>query len=386
MRKPSSLRSRTRLPSGRGWGRFTTGLMTRNPYVFVVGCPRSGTTLLQRMLDAHPRLAVAEEMDIGLVGSGGRFHERWRKQVGLTYDGFVTPTFVERLLASQQFTYFGFEPTAVREIAFTPAPVSYPDFVSRLFDLYAEMRGKEFAGDKKPMYTRWISGMHAQWPEARFLHIIRDGRDVYQSMRSWGKASPVPGAAPIEPKALPEDPHGDIRFGEYLMARYKTWHADPVMTVALWWKWTVLLGREDGWLLGPAQYHEIRYEDLVADPVGTSETVCSFLEIPFSIEMVEYADGKTRTDPGLSSMVRWLPPTPGLRDWRTEMSDDAIERFEAAAGDLLDELGYKRGVSQGPVLRAKGLRSVAEMFVQDLRSRRLTVPAGFCGELADRAR
>ncbi|MDP8955760.1 MAG: sulfotransferase [Actinomycetota bacterium] len=356
--------------------------MARNPYVFVVGCGRSGTTLLQRMLDAHPCLAVTNEMDIGLKGFGHNHIRRWRNQIGLTHDGSVTATFVESLFDNWMFTRLSFDSAAVRQIANARARVSYRDFVSRLFDLYAEMRGKELAGDKTPWYVRRIWGLHQLWPDARFIHIMRDGRDVYQSMRSWRQANATSsgqGGAPDGPARLKDDPQGDVRYGDYLMSRFKTWEVDAVVTLALWWKWTVLLGRQDGRMLGSNRYQEVLYEDLVGDPVRTSKTVCAFLEIPFSMEMIKFANGKTRADPRLSSKDRWLPPTPGLRDWRIEMSEDEMKRFEAVAGDLLRELGYERGATKIPSATIEITDSVAEMFVQDLRDKRAIVPTGLYG-------
>jgi hypothetical protein len=357
--------------------------MARNPYVFVVGCGRSGTTLVKRMLDAHPRLTVADEMDIGLRGFGANHIKRWRQQIGLTHDGFVTPTFVEHLFDSRGLTRQNFESAAVRHIANARTRLSYPDFISRLFDLFADMRGKELAGDKTPWYVRRIAGLHALWPEVLFIHIIRDGRDVSQSMRSWRKSDPMASVgvgAPDDPSSLRDDPQGDVRYGDHLMSRFKTWQEDSVVTLALWWKWTVLLGRQDGRMLGSSRYHEVLYEDLVCDPVGTSKTICAFLKIPFSMKMVKFADGKTKAGPSLSSKDRWLPPTPGLRDWRTEMSEDAIERFEAAAGDLLDELGYERGAPRVPPAAMEGAATIAEAFVRGLRDRHGTVPAGLWNE------
>ena len=338
--------------------------MARNPYVFVVGAMRSGTTLLQRMLDAHPRLAVTHELDIALKGSGGTTGKAWwRKQAGLTPEGFVTPRLGDRLLRSYGFRKLGFEPAAVRQILNGPGPLSYPEFISRIFDLYGEMRGKELVGDKTPMYVRWISGLHGLWPETRFIHLIRDGRDVYQSLRTWRNPDPTA-----------ED--GFRRSGDLFVSRFKGWDEDPAVTLALWWKWTVLLGRQGGRSLGSSLYHEVMYERLVSDPVGTCRTLCAFLEIPFRMEMVRFAEGKTVADPGLESKFRWLPPTPGLRDWRNEMSKDVLERFEAAAGDLLDELGYERGATELSSGIIEGARSVAEVFVKGLRDRGAPVPSG----------
>jgi hypothetical protein len=60
--------------------------------------------------------------------------------------------------------------------------------------------------------------------------------------------------------------------------------------------------------------------------------------------MLAYHEGKTRRKRGLSSKKKWLPPTEGLRNWRTELEDRNLELFEAIAGDLLSSLGYKREV------------------------------------------
>ena len=58
--------------------------------------------------------------------------------------------------------------------------------------------------------------------------------------------------------------------------------------------------------------------------------------------MVKFHKGRTKSKPGLVAKRAWLPTTRGLRNWRSEMSTEDLERFEAAAGDLLDELGYER--------------------------------------------
>lgn len=365
--------------------------MRRNPYVLIGGCPRSGTTLVQRMLDAHPRLAVAFEMDLGLdVGPDGAYSgtawlESWyRDLVGLTPDGFATTAFVERLLASPQFMQVGFDPERVRTIVKGGEAVSHADFVTKIFDLYGEMSGKELVGDKSPKYVRGIPALHALWPEARLVHIVRDGRDAYLSQRNWRKIGPatVPqwnaGRGPLMRVVGhgPDDLHGAFPFGDYRMSRFPGWEQDPVVTHALWWKWTVLLGRQHGAALGPRVYHEVRYEDLVTDPVRISQALCSFLNLPFATEVVRFADGKTKNNSRLTTKQRWLPPTPGLRNWRAEMPPGEMERFEIVAGDLLEELGYDRVVSQAPFESTRAAAGIAEMFVEGLLAKGADVPPG----------
>ncbi len=82
-------------------------------------------------------------------------------------------------------------------------------------------------------------------------------------------------------------------------------------------------------------------------PIKECEALCEFLGGPYDDAMVCFHDGRTRTDlpnPRRKAKKAWLPITGGLRDSRTEMSTEDVERFGAAAGELLDELGYERAV------------------------------------------
>jgi hypothetical protein len=67
--------------------------------------------------------------------------------------------------------------------------------------------------------------------------------------------------------------------------------------------------------------------------------------------MLRFHEGRERTEPNLDAKKAWRPVTQGLRDWRSQMSQQDVERFEAATGDLLDELGYERAVPN-PVAEA----------------------------------
>ena len=107
----------------------------------------------------------------------------------------------------------------------------------------------------------------------------------------------------------------------------------------------MISGRREGENLGPARYREVRYEDLVTRPEETLRGIADFSELPFAPEMLTYHVGKARYEPGLSAKKTRLPPTPGLRDWRTQMGKRDLELFEAIAGDLLSALGYERGVA-----------------------------------------
>jgi hypothetical protein len=279
-----------------------------NPYLFVVGCPRSGTTLLQRMLDNHPQLAVAND---------SHFIPRVVEDVPIGVDPLLTPGLVERARTYRRFYRLGLPDVAVRRAARESR--TYQEFVSALYSEYGRLRGKWLAGEKTPDYVRHLPRLRTLFPRARFIHIIRDGRDVALSTLEWARADKGP-------------------------SRFELWEEVPVAVCALWWRWLVSAGRRDGRVLGPARYHEVKYEDLVARPGTTLRELASFLELPYAPEMAAFHEGKTRHDSELSAKKAWLPPTPGLRDWRTQASERDVELFEALAGDLLSELGYERSV------------------------------------------
>ncbi len=286
-----------------------TGNFGQNPYLFLVGCPRSGTTLLQRMLDHHPHLAVANDT-----------HFIPRAVEGMTEGGDLplTPELVEWVRGYRRFSRLGLSEAAVSQAAAKAG--TYGEFVSALYSAYGQLHEKPLAGEKTPDYVRHLRLLHTLFPQVRTIHIIRDGRDVALSTLDWAREKQGP-------------------------RRFKLWQEEPVAVCALWWRWQVSAGRQDGMKLRPARYYEVPYESLVVRPDEALQGIAAFLELPFAPEMAAYYEGKTRYNPKLSAKKQWLPPTPGLRDWRGQMAERNLELFEALAGDLLSTLGYERGVS-----------------------------------------
>lgn len=283
--------------------------MVRNPYVFVVGCPRSGTTLVQRMLDHHPDLAVANDTHFiadslsGVLDAG---------------DPPLTADVLEVVRSHRWFKRLRLPDFRVDAAAAGAA--TYGEFVSRLYTQLARSRGKELAGDKTPDYVSQMGVLGRLFPWAKFVHVFRDGRDVALSVLGWAQ---------------------NEERGHVGPARFVMWDEEPVAVTALWWEWLVSQGLRDGAALAPDRYIQVRYEVVASRPGDALADILGFLELPFSERALAYH----RTTPppalGYGSNRAWLPPTPGLRDWRTEMPPRDVELFEALAGDLLIQLGYE---------------------------------------------
>ncbi|HKF55884.1 MAG TPA: sulfotransferase [Blastocatellia bacterium] len=312
-----------------------------NPYVFIVGCARSGTTLLERMVDAHPEIAITHQWHT--------IPRVFEKRKGLTEEGLVTPELISHLLKLPWFTCIGISREGLLKLMGNGQSVHYSDFVTGIFELYGKAQGKALVGDKTPNYVRKMRILHALWPRARFVHLIRDGRDVCLSVANW-------------PKAYQADKPGS----------FVTWIEDPVSTIAFWWELNVRLGREAGSWLGSELYYEIRYEPLVNDPAEQCAALCGFLGLPYDDAMPRYHEDRTKADPEVDAGHPRLPVTAGLRDWRSQMQGEDVERFEAVAGGLLDKLGYPRAFPRPRAEKLENASRIRSLLVQDPRWRCLS--------------
>jgi len=216
---------------------------------------------------------------------------------------------VSWFLAHSKFTRLGIPCDQLSALVKQNQGATYSKLVQAIFDLYGKMQNKGLVGNKTPGLVRRLDTVHHLWPEARIIHIVRDGRNVFLSMKT----------RPLRRWKL------ENRLGI----------EDPVATMGLWWELNVQMGRTAGEGLGPRLYREVLYEQLVSHPEEACSELCNFLEVPFSEAMLRfYESGNTRKTS--------RPITPGLRDWRTEMSAEDVEQFESAAGRMLEDLGYPR--------------------------------------------
>lgn len=266
------------------------------PFPFVVGCRRSGTTLVRAILASHSEVAVAPE---------SRFLTALMPDVSQRFDAV---RMLDSLYEHDSFARWQLRRPLV-ERSFRDDPcTTYTDAIRRLYALWAGRQGKVRHADKTPDHVLRIPMLVALFPEARVVHVVRDGRDVAASLLELG------------------------------------W-VEGIERAALHWRHRVLQGRQAAGLLPSVRYHELRYEDLVERPEPTVRALCAAMDLSFEPAMLRYekaAAEALRTEP-FPHHNRFVtrPLRPGLRDWRRDLPTMALYRFEALAGDALAELGYE---------------------------------------------
>jgi len=287
----------------------------RPPVPFVVGMNRSGTTLLRMMLDAHPDLTIPPETHFvpDLIKAARE-------------DDATPESALEAMKSAREWGDFGFSDEemlgrlrALPEIKPGPA-------VRTFYAAYTEEQGKPRWGEKTPTYVQKMKLIQRAIPEARFVHVIRDGRDVALSVLDRTVR--------------------DLTAG----------------VVAKRWQKKITKARGDSPQLH--HYMEIRYEDLILDTEPVLRSVCEFIELPWDDGLLSYHE---RSAERLQEMARALPAEGRAKElsverrmkthemttkppsadrvarWRTQMSPEQRQEFEDVAGDLLAQLGYPTG-------------------------------------------
>jgi len=297
----------------------------------VLGVSRSGTTLLKAMLDRHSELAIPTESYF--------VPQLWdRHGAAPDRDAFLDD--VGRL---ERIAEWGLTREAVA--ARLPARPTFAQAIAAIYGAYAAARGKPRYGDKTPAYMEHLGLLDRAFPGARYVHIVRDGRDAGLSFLAMRRRPRFNWARPRSLAAF-----------------------------AAAWRQEVQAARRFGATRAAGRYLELRYEDLVAEPDRRLRDVCEFLDLAYEPAMLEYhrdADPAQLQDhPRLAA-----PPTRDVRRWRDEMTAPDQALFEAIAGDLLAALGYERAVaSPGPGAEARAL-GVRALVAARRRSFRLAVAA-----------
>ncbi len=261
--------------------------------IFVVGCPRSGTSLLRDLLRSHPRLTFLPET---------RFIPSFYRAYGDPTSDADARRLARAILQMPWVRRWNPDLEPDDFVGYR----SYRDVVEHFFHEWARQEGKPRWGDKTPAYVAEIPTLAGLFPEARFLHLIRDGRDVALSMI--------------------RAPFGPANF-------YRA---------AIVWKSSIEAGRRGAETLPSGMYKEVFYESLLAQPETSLRAICGFLDEPFDDAMLRpnrlRRDGTGVSPPDASSdsIV-----TGNILKWKRLARPEDVGVFETVAADLLEELGYE---------------------------------------------
>ena len=277
---------------------MATGVNSDAP-IFIVGCPRSGTTLLRNLLRSHPNLTFPRE---------SYFIPTFYRSYGDPRDAAEARRLAKRILKLRWVRSWGMPMDAE---AFADCR-TFREVVCRLYETWARKQDKLRWGDKTPHYVTELPILLKLFPGAKIIHIYRDGRDV---ALSWI--------------------HG--RFGPGNM-----------YTAARLWKWYVNSGRRAGAALPKETYLEVPYEQLLQQPRETMQQVCEFVGEPFDEAVLRpsaFPPNPLNPFPihqGALQLVRRAEifPANSLK-WQTRMPVSDRVLFESVAGDLLEILGYE---------------------------------------------
>lgn len=270
---------------------------------FLFGMERSGTTLLSMMIGAHSQIAVP----LATTGMWLDFAERLPDFNQLSRSDDIK-TLVAAIGAHNRVKLWDAKLDPQALLADLPLG-DYGAVVARFHQQYARAKGKLLWANVDIATLDHMEVVNSWFPDARFLHIIRDGRDVALSHQTM--------------------PYGSGNIAECARA----WTERTTTSVKM------------GRILGADRYMTVRFEDLVLRTRYSLERICAFLKVPFDEAMLRYGDMVNEKIP---ENRRWLwpsisrPPQESKVDqWRRRMTASQRIVFERIAGGTLRSWGYE---------------------------------------------
>jgi hypothetical protein len=287
--------------------------------VFVVGSPRSGTTLLYHMLLSAGNFAIyrAESQvfnwleprfgDLSVASNRGRLLRAW--------------------CGSSLFDKTGLDAGEVREKVMANCR-NGGDFLRLVMEAMAQQQSVERWADSTPEHVLYLDRIKATIPDALAIHIIRDGRDVALSLQKQGWIRPFP------------------------------WdHAKDLEVAALYWEWVVQEGRKCSAALGE-NYTEVRYEDLVLNPREVLTRLSQFVDQELDYDRIERVGVGSVSHPN-SSFAGELEggAFTAVARWKNSLDARQLSTLEELVGETLRQLEYPVQMEGKPKTR----RSLARM-------------------------
>lgn len=267
---------------------------------FIVGCPRSGTTLFQSMLASHPEVILPDETC---------FYSRVY-QDNFSNFGKLSELNFERALETSLNFYrikdLNLDSDIIR--AKCSDAHSWETIFLAILATYAEKHNAIRIGEKSPRHFAYIGYLKERFPHAKFIHIIRDPRAVVLS--------------------LMKAPFGSNRIGNACNI----------------WQEAIKVHRQYNNELSPERYRVVRYEDLVGKPEQTLKPICHFLNLEFSPQMLKFDQRKELgfNRRYMEHMSNTLKPvfTSSINKWQNELSSTQIAIIQTVLAEEMQLLNY----------------------------------------------
>ena len=284
-----------------------------NRMFFVIGNPRSGTTLLRLMLNNHPEVTVPPECGFAM----------WLHEIYVNTD-FSDMTsiddFLEKLSTVKKIETWKINLAELKTFLIKNQPKNYQEIVPLIYRHYANSINNhpKWLGDKNNFYISYIETIKKLLPDSKQIYIVRDGRDVACSYKDLASKKYDSIYAPNLPSEIKE-------------------------IATEWLNNNRLIKHEvdNGALL-------IRYEDLLHSPEVELNKVCEVLGLTYSSQLLNYHINNRIQEQEPKEFLQWKsktlsPPDQGnIGKYRNILTKEEIQTFECIAGELLEEFGYSR--------------------------------------------
>lgn len=276
-------------------------VMKVNQKIFLVGCPRSGTTLLQQMLNAHSQVAITPETHFMRL-----FWQKSNYYGNLAEDKNYS-RLISDLVSLPEFTEMELHPDNFYQLAFQ-IHRDYGNLFNLLLEQFAKLKKAQVVGEKTPHHLRYIEPIYKFFPSALFIHIIRDPRAV---VNSWRKVNWSSGTIIGDTKIWQED----MRIINNLPTQIKS----SLLTVF--------------------------YEKLVLESEKTLKKICSFIGVEFEPEMLNFHKINTslvnvEREPWKVNAKRPLNPEL-IKYWQSELSVSMVLDIESVVWSDMIRLEYQ---------------------------------------------
>jgi len=275
---------------------------------FVIGNPRSGTTLLRLMLNNHPKITVPPECGFAMwLYSKYKDSDFTKKEVKQEY--------INDVMHSRKFETWDVNRSLIEQIIFSKEHNDYSTIASAFYYAYAEKNKKypELVGDKNNFYVNEIALIKKVFSTTKFIYIVRDGRDVALSYKKL--------------------------YNKKIDSEYAPKLENTIDEIALSWN------KNNGYIVSEKNDNSIliTYENLVVAPEKTLKEICTFLKVDFDSSMLSYYMNTDEPTEFLQwkEKVQEKPDSNYVQLYLKQMNIDDIKKFESIAGDMLTTFGYE---------------------------------------------